>query len=249
MNPPPTASRNPLYLQVQHILLEHVAKGRWKPGERLPSEPELARETGVSLGTLRRAVELLAADGVLERRAGAGTFVRTFQQPGYWNRFQPFESVNALDRYDFRRLVRFEATPAPAEAAAALMLEVGAEVIHIVRHLVRAAHSREAVYAADELFLPPTVFPGLNEARFLARFRPDDSLYKFYDREFCVVITHQKCRVRCETIDEKLSETLLLEKGRPMLRLSRTSFSFARTPVEYRVHRADAASASVCFDL
>lgn len=249
MNTSAVASRNPLYLQVQRILLEHVSNGRWKPGEKLPSETQLAQETGVSLGTLRRAVEMLAIDGVLERRAGAGTFVRTFQQPGYWNRFQPFESVNALDRYDFRRLVRFESTQACAEAAAALMLDVGAEVIHIVRHLIRVNDGREMVYAADELFLPPAVFPGLNKARFLTCFRPDDSLYKFYDREFCVVITHQKCRVRCETIDETLAETLMLEGGRPMLRLARTSFSFSRTPVEYRVHRADASNASVCFDL
>ena len=67
----------PLYEQVRNVLVERLRHGDWHPGDRLPTESVLAEELGVSLGTLRRAVELLVEEGALIRRQGAGTFAAT----------------------------------------------------------------------------------------------------------------------------------------------------------------------------
>lgn len=244
-----TAGRNPLYLQVHRIILDRIMAGEFKPGDKIPVEAELARQTGVSIGTLRHAVDILVSDGVLARKEGLGTFVQTFQNTGYWNRFQPFERVSDQPRFDTRRLIKFDRVPASAEAATALNLRKGDELIHIVRHMVRSQKTRELITAIDELFLPPKFFPKLTEALFLAHFQSNDSLYKFYDRECGVVITSQKCLVTCETLIGQCARELCAPDGMSVLRLTRTSFSFARTPVEYRVYRALDKEARLRFDL
>ena len=61
-------ARCPLYEQVRNVLVERLRHGDWHPGDRLPTESVLAEELGVSLGTLRRAVELLVEEGALIRR-------------------------------------------------------------------------------------------------------------------------------------------------------------------------------------
>jgi GntR family transcriptional regulator len=68
-------STRPLYLQLREALLERIAAGQWKAGNAIPNEADLAREFGVSPGTMRKALDLLEAQRVLTRRQGRGTFV------------------------------------------------------------------------------------------------------------------------------------------------------------------------------
>lgn len=65
----------PLYEQLRMALRERLENGVIAPGERLPSEAELCQKYGVSRITVRRAVDELVEEGVLERRQGKGTFV------------------------------------------------------------------------------------------------------------------------------------------------------------------------------
>jgi GntR family transcriptional regulator len=68
-------SRKPLYLQVRDALAERIARSAWKPGSPVASEGDLAREFGVSSGTMRKALELMAAERLIVRRQGRGSFV------------------------------------------------------------------------------------------------------------------------------------------------------------------------------
>jgi GntR family transcriptional regulator len=65
----------PAYVRIRDSLLDLIAAGQWKPGDRLPSETELTSRFGVSLGTVRQSIRSLVDEGVLLRRQGAGTFV------------------------------------------------------------------------------------------------------------------------------------------------------------------------------
>jgi Bacterial regulatory proteins, gntR family len=62
----------PLYLQVRDVIIERIGKGEWKPGSALPNEGDLARQFGLSTGTLRKALDHLEAERVLTRRQGCG---------------------------------------------------------------------------------------------------------------------------------------------------------------------------------
>src|ERR687889_2102143 len=66
----------PKYRQVYSALEHQIRAGRWKSGERLPSEADLVRTFGASRITIGRAVRDLQAAGLVERRAGSGTFVK-----------------------------------------------------------------------------------------------------------------------------------------------------------------------------
>jgi GntR family transcriptional regulator, arabinose operon transcriptional repressor len=77
-----TADAGPKYKQVYAALRREIQSGRLKRGDRLPSEAELVRRFGASRITVGRAVRELQAAGLVERRAGSGTFVKLPQPSG-----------------------------------------------------------------------------------------------------------------------------------------------------------------------
>ena len=64
------AAYSPLYQQIKALLLQSLDRGEWKPGESIPSEFDLAARYQVSQGTVRKAIDELAADNLLIRRQG-----------------------------------------------------------------------------------------------------------------------------------------------------------------------------------
>ena len=70
LNVTDTPGYRPLYRQVYDIMVRKVAQGVWRPGASLPSEQNLAREMGVSQGTMRKVLDALTAENLLERRQG-----------------------------------------------------------------------------------------------------------------------------------------------------------------------------------
>jgi GntR family transcriptional regulator len=85
--PAKSLAREPLYLQVCELLTRQIASGIWKPNAALPNELELAKELGVSPGTVRKAMEKLEADRLVVRRQGRGTFVIDQTGPEIASRF------------------------------------------------------------------------------------------------------------------------------------------------------------------
>ncbi|MDP1586413.1 MAG: GntR family transcriptional regulator, partial [Prosthecobacter sp.] len=65
----------PLYMQVAAILRAKICASEWTPRAPLPNEVVLARDVGVSIGTMRKALELLEDEHLIERRQGRGTYV------------------------------------------------------------------------------------------------------------------------------------------------------------------------------
>lgn len=76
MTSPTAAKPLPVYLQVAELLARQIKAGYWHEGERLPTEAELAVTLNVAVGTLRKALALLAEQNVLERVQGSGTYVK-----------------------------------------------------------------------------------------------------------------------------------------------------------------------------
>ncbi|MBS0366814.1 MAG: histidine utilization repressor [Proteobacteria bacterium] len=115
MQPQDSAAR---YLQVKHFILEQIAGGELPPGARVPSENELVRRLTVARMTANRALRELAADGVLVRVAGVGTFVAEQRVHAH-----PLEVRNIADEIRSRghthsvRVVALQSVPARGAAA------------------------------------------------------------------------------------------------------------------------------------
>ena len=67
----------PLYQQIKEDIKSAIERGKYKPQEQIPTEPELSAEYSVSRVTVRRAVEELCSEGYLVKMQGRGTFVST----------------------------------------------------------------------------------------------------------------------------------------------------------------------------
>ena len=78
---------SPLYRQIKDFLIRSLEQGEWGPGDAIPSEGELAVRFNVSQGTVRKAIDEMAAENMLVRRQGKGTFVATHDDPRSFYRF------------------------------------------------------------------------------------------------------------------------------------------------------------------
>jgi GntR family transcriptional regulator len=78
---------SPLYRQIKSLILQSLEGGEWRPGDAIPSEMELAVRFGVSQGTVRKAIDELAAENLLLRRQGKGTYVASHNDPRAFFRF------------------------------------------------------------------------------------------------------------------------------------------------------------------
>ncbi|MCD9144338.1 GntR family transcriptional regulator [Streptomyces albireticuli] len=125
----------PPYLRVADLLRQRIADQEWAPGDRLPSRAQLAEDCGgVGENVIRRAQELLISQGVLEGRAGSGTYVAEPRERLRMVRSQvrgrrgasPFAAdTSALGKRGTWESSTEAKLPAPAEIAARLGIAEG----------------------------------------------------------------------------------------------------------------------------
>lgn len=77
----PTLAGLPKYAQLREILIAAIDAGHWKPGDKMPTEAQLANSTPYSLGTVQKALRALVDKGLVTRSQGSGTYVSEPRQP------------------------------------------------------------------------------------------------------------------------------------------------------------------------
>jgi GntR family transcriptional regulator len=104
------------------LILQSLQAGEWKPGESIPSEMDLAARYRVSQGTVRKAIDELAAENLVVRRQGKGTFVATHAEQHVQYRFLKLMPDSGDPHRRPRRSAhhRLQAPARPAEVARAL---------------------------------------------------------------------------------------------------------------------------------
>jgi GntR family transcriptional regulator len=218
----------PLYRQIKQLLMDGLEHGEWKPGQLIPSEMELAARFQVSQGTVRKAVDEMAAEHLLVRRQGKGTFVATHHEPRAQYRFlrlAPDEGEAAEPAHShFLECRRLRAT---REVAERLELTVGDAVVYVRRQLLFG----ERPVVLDDLWLPGSVFKGLSAER-LARYH--GPLYGLFETEFGTRMIRAEERIRAVAADESAAGLLLVSVGAPLLEVERLSYTYGDRPVELR---------------
>ena len=223
----PEAAGMPLYRSVQRALLQAIECGACPPGATLPAEPGLARAFGVSIGTLRRAVDELVAEHILVRRQGRGTFVATHSADRILFQFFHVERADGLREAPTVELVSFERVRLDEPVAERLGLPAGASAFQVENRL--ALQGRAVVL--DRLTLPAGLFKGLTEKRL--RERPG-TLYQLYQSEFGITVVRVRERARAVAADRRVSRLLGLAIGLPVMQVHRVALGFGDRPVEHR---------------
>jgi GntR family transcriptional regulator len=224
----PETAGMPLYRVVKRSLLNAIESGTCPPGETLPSETEIAGAMGVSIGTLRRAVDELAAEHILVRRQGRGTFVATHNTDRFLFQFFHIERADGLREAPLVDLVSFERLRVEDEPAQALQLRTGEPVFQIENRL--RLQGSAVIY--DRLTLPSLLFKGLTEKRF--RERPG-TIYQLYQSDFGISVLRAKERARAGAADRSAVRVLGLTPGQPVMQVHRTALTFGDRPVEHRI--------------
>ncbi len=224
----PDGGGTPLYRVAKRALLQAIESGRCPPGSALPSESALAAAFGISIGTLRHAVDELVAEHILVRRQGRGTYVATHNDDRFLFQFFHVERIDGRRDVPQVEMLSFERVRLDDEAAAALGTRPGDAAIVIENRL--SLQGRPIVH--DRLTLPAALFKGLTEKRL--RDRPS-TIYHLYQTEFGITVVRTQERLRAVAADRGAARMLGVAPGTPMLQVRRTALTFNDKPVEYRV--------------
>ena len=238
MNPVPTnqasdpagsasPSFRPLYQQIKALITQSLQSGEWKPGELMPSEVELAGRFKVSQGTVRKAIDELAAENLVVRRQGKGTFVATHAEERAHFRFLRLMPDEGVPHHPESRFVEVKRIRAPAEVARLLELKSGDAVVYIKR--IQSFEGEPTIL--EELWLPGQLFKGLSAER-LAEYK--GPMYGLFESEFGTRMIRASEKIRAVAADASASEFLKVAEGTPLLCADRVSFSYGDKPVELR---------------
>jgi GntR family transcriptional regulator len=216
---PAAALRQPKYLRIHAELRDRITGGRWPAGSALPAQRDLADEFGVSTMTLRQALQLLADEGLIDTRHGAGTFVaaRYAYELGHLRSFA--DDLTAQGAHITTRLLAAQILAAPPEVDARLG---GPGEVLAVRRL-RLADGRPLIVQVS--YLPAPLVTGLRPADLV-----DRGLYTML-AERGLTVARADETITAAVLSEADARDLARPPATPALLSHRISYTAADVPV------------------
>ncbi len=217
----------PLYRQAEMALRDDIRSGRWRPGQPIPTEKELAKDHKVSQGTMRIAILELVKAGILYRKQGVGTFIAGLRLDQSADRFFRYGLHNDSKLLvPETQLLGKDTVKADARTAEALRIKTGAKVGWLRRLRL---YSDEPFLYYDSYF-PLPIWNRMSDCDFTV-----SNLYEHLQ---------QHCDICIVGADEYLSPALATREdhqllgskiGSPVVRLERHSYGFESKKLEFRI--------------
>jgi GntR family transcriptional regulator len=218
-----SAGFQPLYKQVYDLLTERLVEGYWKPSQLLPSEMMLAEELGVSQGTVRKALNQMVAEKMLQRQQGKGTFVAEHTQESDLFRFFRLREPHGEILVPETVVLGSSRRTASDDEAKKLNLDANALVVELTR--VRSIHNKPAII--EKVIQPLSVFPDIDKNTDLP-----NALYILYQEKYGITIMSVNDEIRAVEIPDAYAQHLDLTKGSPVLMIERSSVNIDGRVVE-----------------
>ncbi|MEV6344012.1 GntR family transcriptional regulator [Actinoplanes sp. NPDC051851] len=220
----------PIYFQLSRRMEESIERGEMVPGERLPTEIELAAALEISRPTIRRAIEELVDKGLLTRKRGVGTRVTDVQVRRRVALTSLHDDLAAAGRHPRTEVLRFEPDSVDRYAARMLGLPATERLVHVER----LRYADDIPLAVLRNWLPPRF------ADITAESLATTSLYRLMSQR------NGKPAVAKQRITAKAAsptQARLLDIGHhtPLISMQRTAFDSAGAAVEFsdNLYRAD----------
>jgi GntR family transcriptional regulator len=225
--------RRPIYQRLSDQLALEIAQNKLRPGEVIPTEPELAAKHKVALGTVRKAIDVLVGEGLIVRVQGRGMFVRRPDFGTAFVRFIRFFGSAGDRRMPKSRILSREALVGPREVTDALRLDGGTRVIRLRR--LRIHDGLPVLF--EEIWL--------EEARFAPVLTMEETqpqlLYPLYESLCGEIVARAEETITIETANDDDAELLSLVVGRPVVLIDRLAFGYDGRPIEWRRSRGPAS--------
>ncbi len=219
------------YAALAAAMRSRILAGEWPPGSATPAEQALAADHGVALGTMRRALDLLAEQGLVERIHGRGTFVRQGLSGTPMLRFFRFGAAG--HEAPRSRILARDTLAAPAAVARPLGFGPGEQALRLKR--LRSVGGQPALH--EEIWLPLPLFAALAEGD---PAQWGDLLYPLF-AERCGVHVHRAVdTIEFGSLGAAQARALRLPAGHPCARVQRAAFDLAGRCVEWRTTLGDA---------
>ncbi|GAB5445497.1 phosphonate metabolism transcriptional regulator PhnF [Gymnodinialimonas sp.] len=217
--------RSALWTAIHDTLAEEVAQGHYAPGDRLPTEAQLAERFGVNRHTVRRALGHLAERDIVFARRGAGVFVRHVPTPYPIGRRVRFhQNLLATNRVPERRILHMETRAASSDEARALALDMPAQV-HVYEGL---SLSDSVPLASFRSVFPAARFPGLLEV-----LRRTKSVTETFAAQGVTDYTRSRTEVTARLATKPEAALLELAPGEPVLGTISVNVDQDGAPIEY----------------
>jgi GntR family transcriptional regulator len=229
-----TPDFKPLYLQVKDLLIQRLAAAAWRPGDVMPSEFELAAEFKVSQGTVRKALDELAAQNLVVRQQGKGTFVAQHTPQRALFHFFHLVADDGARALPGSRVLSLRLAKADRTEAARLALRAGATVVRLKR--VRLLGGREAIF--ERIVLPAARFP--NFVRRLPTDVPNE-VYRYYEDAYGVTVARAVEKLKAVAATAEEAKALGLRKAAALLEIDRVAYAIDGSAVEWRLSRCSTA--------
>jgi GntR family phosphonate transport system transcriptional regulator len=217
--------RPALWTAIRDHLADEIAKGHYAPGDRLPTEGDLAGRFGVNRHTVRRALADLAERGTVHARRGAGVFVQHRQMPyPIGKRVRFHQNLLAAGRVPEKRTLLLQTRAASPKEAEALGLRKGARV-----------HVYEGLSLSDEvpIALFRSVFPADRLPDMIEALRDTGSVTAAFARHGIGDYIRARTEITAKPADATLAAQLRLPPGAPILRSVGVNVAADGDPLEY----------------
>lgn len=231
------ANDDPLYKHVKNGIVDALRLGKWKPGDLMPSEPQLAELFNVGISTVRAAVGELAAAGIVVRRQGKGTFVAVHDEQRIYRFFRVVRDGGAR-QLPTPELIGLTRTLADDETADLLQLPRTrrGHPVWRMRNVLRIDGTPVVV---SDVQVPVGMMPGLT-ARMLRE--EGRNLYAAFQYHYGITVLGIREELKAARADAAAAEHFGMKTGEPVLEVRRIAWSFDRRPFEVRRSRVDTRS-------
>lgn len=217
--------REPIWLSIANTLQTEIAQELYRPGDKLPTEAELADRFGVNRHTVRQGLASLAEAGIVHTRRGSGVFVAarpTDYALGPRVRFH--QNVAASGRTPSRRITRLETRPASTAEVAALALASG-DLVHVIDGISLADGQPLALFSS--------VFPAARLPGLLTAMDTQNSVTTALATCGVTDYTRFETRLTAKLADGLQALALHIQPGAPILRSVAVNVDAAGQPIEY----------------
>lgn len=214
----------PLYEQLEDEIRNHIISGKYSYGKKIPSEKTLVEKFGISRVTVRKAIDNLCKDGLLEKKQGKGTFVKSVKIKDRLDSIHGFtDSLNKNGRWPRKIIIEKSYKTPDEKTREELKINLDDSIIYLKRVLLDGG----SPYMIDESYYSAKQFPGLFD-----KINNRSSIYKILMNEYQIQLAKSYKEISIIIADKTVQEELSCSPDEPLFFIHKITYDIDDNPVQ-----------------